>query len=71
MEEQRFSIGDRVLWADPGILDYNPQDRDWVHNRVFIIYGFADEAPDRMCNLVEEGGYSEAQAWEHELTLLN
>lgn len=61
----------RVKWMDPGIKDYEtPEDIYWAINRIFIveeIEGEPEEDDDRLVHLSEEGGYSEAEAWEHEL----
>ena len=72
-EKRKIKEGDRVKWNDPGINDYAPEDREWVLNRVFIvneIEACGDDDTDRLVEIVEEDGHSEAQAWEHELELI-
>lgn len=69
MSKRRLKVGDRVKWEDPGILDYELEDRAWALDRIFIIEKFEESRkdPDRLTFLVSEDGFSETQAWEHEL----
>ena len=69
MEIQRFYIGQRVKWIDPGINDYEPEDREEILDRVFIITDICgdEEDEDRQIYICEENGHSEAEVWEHEL----
>ena len=65
MELQKLFVGQRVKWADPGILDYEPEDREYARNRVFIV----DEVDNDngVAFISEEGGGSEAEVFTHEL----
>lgn len=69
MEIQRIKVGMRVKWNDPGIDDYDPEDREEVLNRVFVV----DEVEDNddplntFVHITEEGGFSEAEVFECEL----
>ena len=69
-----YHIGQLVKWNDPGINDYEPEDREYVRNRVFEIVDFLDEDHDGVqLEEVEEisGGCSEAEAWVDELEPYN
>lgn len=73
MSKRKFKVGDFVRWKDPAIGDYEPEDMEWVLNRVFEIDYFEDDPrdPDRLVHISEFNGSSEAQAWEHELELID
>jgi hypothetical protein len=60
-----FFIGDKVKWADPGIEDYDEEDREDVLNRVFEIIAINGD----VITIAEVGGGSEAEVFEDELTL--
>ena len=60
-----FKIGQRVRWNDPGINDYDPEDREWVLNRVFLIHSVDNR--HGVAFIVEEDGGSEAEVYTDEL----
>lgn len=68
----KLEVGMRVKWNDPGIYDYEPEEREWVLNRIFIIDEILGEDGDEdpMIRISEENGYSEAEVWAHELEIL-
>ena len=65
MEIKDFYEGQRVKWLDPGINDYDEEDRDWVLNRVFLIHDVDNR--HGIAYIVEEGGGSEAEVYTDEL----
>lgn len=60
-----FKVGQRVKWYDPGIMDYEPEDRDGAMNRVFLIHDVDNR--HGIAYIVEEGGGSEAEVYTDEL----
>ena len=58
-----FKVGDRVKWNDPAINDYDPNDREEVLNRVFIIEDISPE----VILISEENGCTEAEVFINEL----
>ena len=72
MERQRLKYGDRVKWLDPGINDYDPEDMEWAHNRIFVIDEIEDDddIQDRLMHITEENGFSDAEVFEHELIFI-
>ena len=65
MEFQEYHVGQRVKWDDPGINDYDEEDRDWVLNRIFIIHDVDNRHGTAF--IVEEDGGSEAEVYTDEL----
>lgn len=65
MEIRDFYVGQRVKWDDPGINDYDPEDRDDVLNRVFLIHSVDNR--NGVAFIVEEDGCSEAEVYTDEL----
>lgn len=69
MKKQGFFLGQHVRWNDPGLHDYDPSDWDWLRNRIFEIDEFLDDG--EMVHLSEVDGFSEAEAFTHELEPLD
>ena len=65
MEIKDYYVGQRVKWLDPGINDYEPEDREMVLNRVFIIGSVDNESGEAF--IYEEDGPSEAEVYTTEL----
>lgn len=72
MEMQRIQKGMRVKWQDPGINDYDPEDRQAILDRVFVVDDIVgdEDIADRWMHITEEDGPSEAEVWEHELIVI-
>lgn len=64
--EREFKKGDLVRWNDPGINDYDPEEREEVLGRVFEI----DSIVDGFAVIYEVNGPSMAEVWEEELELI-
>ena len=64
-----FFVGQRVKWNDPGLLDYEPEYRQFVSERIFRIVRFLDDDYDSAL-IAEIDGPSEAEVWLSELTPL-
>ena len=64
--------GDKVKWHDPAIGDYEPEDREYVENRIFVVGKVDEDAEedDRVVTLYEIDGPTEVEAYEHELELV-
>ena len=60
-----FHVGQRVHWNDPGINDYEPEDRDDVLSRVFLVHDVDNR--HGVAYIVEEDGGSEAEVYTDEL----
>jgi len=69
-QDDNFFVGQRVQWNDPGLLDYAPEDRPWVIERIFRIVKFLDDDYDTaLIKEIDEGG-TEAEVYVSELTPL-
>ena len=64
--DDNFFVGQRVQWNDPGLLDYAPEDRPMVIDRVFRIVKFLDNDYDSVL-IREIDGPSEAEVYLSEL----
>jgi len=64
-KKRKFYIGQKVRWNDPGINDYEPEDRAEVLGRVFIITDLNKETG--YAYICEQDGPSEAEVWTSEL----
>ena len=64
-----MKVGDKVKWNDPGILDYAPEDREEVLNRVFEIVELDEE--NNYAFIYEVDGVSEAEVYLTELVPVN
>jgi len=64
--DDNFYVGQRVQWNDPGLLDYAPEDRPMVIDRVFRIVKFLDNDYDSVL-IREIDGQSEAEVYVSEL----
>ena len=64
--DENFYVGQRVYWNDPGLLDYDPEDRQWLADRIFVIVRFLDEDYDSVL-ICSVGDSSEAEVWVSEL----
>ena len=67
--DDNFYVGQRVQWNDPGLLDYAPEDRAWVGDRIFRIVKFLDDDYDSVL-IREIDGTSEAEVYVSELVPL-
>lgn len=71
MHGKPIKVGAKVKWQDPAIEDYEPEDRKWVLNRIFVVdridYCYDN---DPQVYLSEVDGNSEAEAWAHEVELV-
>ena len=67
--DDNFYVGQRVQWNDPGLLDYEPEDRQWVTDRIFRIVKFLDDDYDSVL-IAEINGTSEAEVYVSELVPL-
>lgn len=67
--DDNFYVGQRVQWNDPGLLDYAPEDRTWVGDRIFRIVKFLDDDYDSVL-ISEIDGTSEAEVYVSELVPL-
>lgn len=69
-QDDNFYVGQRVQWNDPGLLDYEPEDRQWVADRIFRIVKFLDNDYDSaLIREIDEHG-SEAEVYVSELVPL-
>lgn len=68
-QDDNFYVGQRVQWNDPGLLDYEPEDRQWVADRIFRIVKFLDDDYDSVL-ITEIDGTSEAEVYVSELVPL-
>lgn len=68
-QDDNFYVGQRVQWNDPGLLDYEPEDRQWAYDRVFRIVKFLDDDYDSVL-IAEINGTSEAEVYVSELVPL-
>ena len=69
-QDDNFYVGQRVQWNDPGLLDYEPEDRQWVADRIFRIVKFLDDDYDSaLIREIDEHG-SEAEVYVSELVPL-
>lgn len=71
MHGKLIKVGAKVKWQDPAIEDYEPEDRKWVLNRIFVVdkIDYCDDN-DPQVYLSEVDGNSEAEAWAHEVKLV-
>lgn len=67
--DDNFYVGQRVQWNDPGLLDYAPEDRPLVLDRVFRIVKFLDADYDSVL-ISEIDGTSDAEVYVSELVPL-
>lgn len=67
--DDNFYVGQRVQWNDPGLLDYAPEDRAWVGDRIFRIVKFLDDDYDSVL-IAEIDGTSEVEVNVSELVPL-
>ena len=68
--DDNFYVGQRVQWNDPGLLDYEPEDRQWVADRIFRIVRFLDDDYDSVLIREIDGHGSEAEVYVSELVPL-
>ncbi len=61
--KRKFHIGDKVHWNDPGIEDYDPEEREEILARVFNV----DEANGEIILISNEDSSAEVYASELEL----
>ena len=69
---QKLAVGTKVRWIDPGIEDYEPEDREEVLNRIFEVTVCPDEIEQDSVIVIDEvGGGSEAEVNPLELVLVD
>lgn len=67
-KDTEIQIGQKVRWHDPGILDYDPEDRKYAISRVFTVTDYNPETG--FACIQEEGGGTYAEVWDSELEII-
>jgi hypothetical protein len=68
---QKLKTGVKVKWMDPGIEDYEPEDREDVLERIFVITDCPDEIEeDSIIGIEEIDGPSNAEVLPMELVVV-